>query len=148
MQILQAEGSRDKEVIIRPKSRLVRARLLFLQGMTEVCQADYLIYADQANSDWFKIPFLEEPKLKLSLSLMTWGLARVIPFWVCHLLPNNAYRRTQPTNSLHYYCHQKTRRISSTASSGNIVYGLRLERANQCYEQQWFQLRYSQILAT
>ena len=49
------------------------ARCTFLQGMAEVCQLQYPTSADQRTPDWFKIPFLGEPKL--SFDLVTWGLA-------------------------------------------------------------------------
>ena len=45
----------------------------FPLGTAGVYQADYLTSADV--SGWFKIPSPGEPKLSLSLDLVTWGLA-------------------------------------------------------------------------
>ena len=48
----------------------------FLLGMALVYQVDYLVLIRQFLIDWFKIPFLGEMKLELSLGLMTL-------FWAC-----------------------------------------------------------------
>ena len=45
-----------------------------LVSFRKVYQVDYLISADMAIPDWFKILFLREPKLELSLGLVIRGL--------------------------------------------------------------------------
>ena len=57
--------------------------------MADVYQADDLTSADQVVlSDWFKIPFLGEPKLIKSLVMLS--LAYVTPFWAsCFVFNRN-----------------------------------------------------------
>lgn len=66
----QAEGSRNKEVILH-KKWVGYCKIAFFHG-----QADDLTSGDEANPvPLVKIPFLKKPKLYLSLGLVTQGLA-------------------------------------------------------------------------
>ena len=52
--------SANKEIILGKSGLVV---FIFLKGLAGVCQADCLTSAEHIVLDWFKIPFLEEPKL-------------------------------------------------------------------------------------
>ena len=67
-------GRREQEQggYIRQKSGLVMAMLISFRKANQV---DYLTSADMVIPNWFKILFLGEPKLELSLGLVIRGLA-------------------------------------------------------------------------
>lgn len=65
------QESRNKEIILN-KMQIGCRKVTLFQVMADIHLADYLSSAHQATPDWFKITFLQEPKvIKLNLSLVT-----------------------------------------------------------------------------
>ncbi|KAF6372055.1 hypothetical protein mRhiFer1_009792 [Rhinolophus ferrumequinum] len=66
--------------------------LFFLWWMEKARMTDYLIDIDQKIPDWLRLYFWERPKQHsgqvLNLGLVSWALAKVMPFWACGFLFN------------------------------------------------------------
>ena len=78
----KGEGTRK---LYEAKKQIDYFKVTFLWRMAGVYPADYLLLIRGFLIDWFKISFLGELRLKLSLGSVMWGLAHLTPSWACLL---------------------------------------------------------------